>query len=97
MNLERLRSYKPQICALAHSYHIDPDSIRVFGSVARGNQNENSDVDLLITLLPEADLFDLSGFNYEVNELLGVHVDTAPDESLRPRLADNILDDATYL
>jgi predicted nucleotidyltransferase len=97
MNLQELRTFKPQIQAFARQYHIDPDSIRVFGSVARGDQTINSDVDLLIRLLPEANLFDLSGFNYEVNHLLGMHVDTAPDESLYPQIAKFIADDVTYL
>ena len=97
MNLAQLRQYKPQIQAFARQYRIDPDSIRVFGSVARGMEHEGSDVDLLIRLLPEADLFDLSGFNYEINELLGTHVDTAPDESLYPQIATAIADDVTYL
>lgn len=97
MNIEELRGYKPQLCTLARSHHIDPDTIRVFGSVARNQAQPSSDVDLLVTLLPEADLFDLSGFNYEVNQLLGVHVDTAPDESLHPDVARTISDDVMYL
>jgi uncharacterized protein len=97
MNLSQLRQYKPQIQVFANQYHIDPESIRVFGSVARGQATKDSDVDLLIRLLPEANLFDLSGFNYEVGELLGVHVDTAPDESVYPKIMHNIADDVTYL
>lgn len=97
MNIEQLRDYKPQLCNLARIHHIDPDTIRVFGSVARGDESAASDVDLLVRLLPEADLFDLAGFNYEVGELLGVHVDTAPDELLKPSIANSIMDDVTYL
>ncbi len=43
MNLEELREYKSQIQNLADKYRIDSDSIRVFGSVARGEEEKNSD------------------------------------------------------
>lgn len=48
MNLEELRKHKPAIQNLAKIYEIDPNSIHVSGSVARGESSESSDVDLLV-------------------------------------------------
>jgi uncharacterized protein len=48
---------------------------RVFGSVVRGTDREDSDLDLLVDALPGATLFDLGGLQIELEELLGVPVD----------------------
>ena len=48
---------------------------RVFGSVLHGTDTEESDLDLLVDALPGATLFDLGGFQDEIQELLGVKVD----------------------
>jgi hypothetical protein len=47
----------------------------VFGSVARGEAVETSDVDLLVAPGPDTTLFDLSGFALDVEEIVGRHVD----------------------
>lgn len=46
MNLEELRAYKPQILTIAKQYGVS--DIRVFGSVAHDDANENNDIDLMI-------------------------------------------------
>ncbi len=48
---------------------------RVFGSVARGEDDEQSDLDLLVDPLEKASLFNLAGLELELSELLGVRVD----------------------
>lgn len=48
---------------------------RVFGSVARREDREGSDLDLLVDPLPQTTLFDLGGLQEELEELLGVRVD----------------------
>ncbi len=50
MNLEKLRQYREEILTLAWQYHSA--NIRVFGSVARGEATETSDIDLLLIQLP---------------------------------------------
>lgn len=50
-------------------------NLRVFGSVVRGTDQENSDLDLLVDTLPGATLFDLGGLQVELEALLGIHVD----------------------
>ncbi|MDZ4065155.1 MAG: nucleotidyltransferase family protein, partial [Coriobacteriia bacterium] len=72
-------------------------NVRVFGSVARGDARENSDVDLLVDLEPHASLFDLGGLNGELEELLGVKVDVVPVGSLKPHVRARALAEATPL
>ncbi|MDW7748262.1 nucleotidyltransferase family protein [Halomonas sp.] len=48
---------------------------RVYGSVARGEDVEGSDLDILIEVLPDADLFDLGAMHTELEALLGVAID----------------------
>ena len=50
-------------------------NVRVFGSVARGDADESSDVDFLVDLEPGRSLFDLGGIQFELEELLGCRVD----------------------
>ena len=95
MNLEQLRAFKPQILAIAEKKNAY--NVRVFGSVARGEATEDSDVDLLVTLKPEASLFDLGGLNYYISELLNTKVDVVPDNSIRKRLEPIILAEALPL
>ena len=48
---------------------------RVFGSALRGDDSENSDLDLLVDALRGATLFDLGGLQVELEDILGVKVD----------------------
>ncbi len=55
--------------------------VRVFGSVARGQDREDSDVDLLVTLPEGIDLFGLVALEQQLEDLLGVPVDIIDDRS----------------
>jgi predicted nucleotidyltransferase len=83
---------KEQILALAAKYGTS--DIRVFGSVARGTADEQSDVDFLVNLAPGRSLLDLGGFLYELQQLLGRNVDVVTPDGLRPRIRDRILREA---
>lgn len=48
---------------------------RIFGSVALKTDADGSDLDLIVDPLPETTLFDLGGLQFELEDLLGVHVD----------------------
>lgn len=71
--------------------------VRVFGSVARGENSESSDVDLLVSLDAGASLLDLIGFACDAEDILGVRVDVGTPESLRPHVRDEVLADAVTL
>ena len=68
-------------------------SIRVFGSVARGDNREASDVDLLVEFENGRTLFDLIDLRLDLRDLLGVEVDIVTPNSLR-RLRDGVLAEA---
>ena len=72
-------------------------NIRVFGSVARGEDDENSDIDLLADLPPGIGLFGLARAEATLAELLGVSVELVPERALKPRLEKRILAEAVPL
>jgi len=80
------------ILALAERYGVY--DVRVFGSVARGDADEESDVDLLVKVRPGRSLLDLGGFLMDVQDLLGCKVDVLTDEGLKPRLRERVLREA---
>lgn len=55
-------------------------NVRVFGSVARGADHEDSDIDLLVTFPPETGLFKLYRLEEELTRILTVPVDLVGDE-----------------
>lgn len=97
MTLEELRTFKPQIQALARQYRIDPDSIRVFGSVARGDSRPDSDVDFLVRTLPDCGLFRIGGFYGGLQSLLAREVDIVTEDAVSPYLSDSIFSSARPL
>ena len=77
MNFETLRKYKSQILALAKDYGVS--NIRVFGSVAAGNESADSDVDFLVSAAPGTSLLKLAGLQNRLQELLNCQVDIVTD------------------
>jgi predicted nucleotidyltransferase len=72
-------------------------NVRVFGSVARGEDTASSDVDLLVDLDEGVSLVVLAGLKRELSELLGVNVDVVPAAALKARVRDEVLADAIAL
>jgi hypothetical protein len=70
------------------------DGVWVFGSVARGEDSFESDIDLLVRMTPGASLLDVAAMYRELNDLLGVSVDVVTEGSLRPDRDMDILADA---
>lgn len=91
----RLRRRRGGVLALAAKHNVT--DIRVFGSVARGEEGPDSDLDLLVHLPPGAGLFALGRFVQELEELLHVQVDVVPDDSVRARGRANIDKDLVAL
>lgn len=71
--------------------------IRVFGSVARGDETEASDVDLLVDLETDAGLFALLRMQSAAEAILGRSVDVAPVSGLKPDVAERVLREAVSL
>jgi predicted nucleotidyltransferase len=72
-------------------------SLRVFGSVARGEANEDSDLDLLVAWEPGRSLLDHAGLVQDLQELLGVKVHVGTERSLHWYVRDRIFLEATPL
>ena len=64
---------------------------RVFGSVVRGEDNEESDLDILVDPGPRTSLFDLAGLQIEIETILGVRVDLLTPGCLHSRFRDKVL------
>jgi predicted nucleotidyltransferase len=71
--------------------------VRIFGSVARGESNDASDVDILVKLEPGRSLMDLGGLLYDLQKLLGIEVDVITEKGLRSRIRDQVLREAVPL
>ena len=77
-----------EIIAVARRYGAS--DIRIFGSIARGEATESSDVDLLVRFEPGRSLFDHGGLLMDLQDLLGVKVDVIDDEAMRPRFRQHV-------
>jgi predicted nucleotidyltransferase len=91
----RLRAARPQILRLVHE--AGGEHVRVFGSVARADDGEGSDVDLLFVMRRPLSLMELGRLEAEVSTAVGVAVDLVPESSLRPALRDRALAEAVPL
>ena len=72
-------------------------NLRLFGSVARGEDGPDSDVDFLVDLPEDTSLFSLLALEGTLERILNVHVDLAPVNSLKPRVRAEALADAVAL
>ena len=96
MTLHELRTSKREdILRLAACYGAR--NVRVFGSVARGESDNRSDMDFLVDLEPGRSLFDLGGLLMALQQLLGTKVDVVTEKGLRPRIRDQVLASAVEL
>jgi uncharacterized protein len=72
-------------------------NLRIFGSVARGENDEESDIDFLAELSPGCGLLNHAALVRELQELLGRKVDVVSDKGLRQRMRDRVLREARPL
>ncbi|MBI4665157.1 MAG: nucleotidyltransferase family protein [Nitrospinae bacterium] len=68
--------------------------IRLFGSVARGEELPDSDVDFLVELEEGRSLLDLGGMQMDLQDLLGRKIDIVTEKGVRPRIKDRIYREA---
>jgi hypothetical protein len=81
-----------RVCAKYSAYNV-----RVFGSVARSEADEQSDIDFLVELGAGRTLFDLGGLQYDLEQLLGCRVDVVTERGLKPRIRERVLREAVPL
>lgn len=92
---ELAEAHRDEIKAIVARHH--GRSVAIFGSVARGDEGPDSDIDFLVELAPDARPIAILSIGVELEEALGVKVDVGTPESLRPRLRDEILAEAVPL
>ncbi len=92
MGIEEIKKRKKEILALAAKYGAS--DVRIFGSVARGQANADSDVDFLVNLEQGRSLFDLGGLLMDLQSLLHRKVDVVTEKGLHWYIRDRVLKEA---
>lgn len=93
--MAELRARRNDLAAIGQRYGVS--NIRVFGSVARGEADQNSDLDLLVDLEPGHGYFDLAGFALDVEELMKVFTQVVTERGLKARMRARVLAEAVAL
>lgn len=95
MSTTLIEQHAAKIREIARQHGVD--SIRVFGSVARGEARPDSDVDFLVTVTGETSPWFPGGLVADLEELLGRRVQVVTDTALHERLRERVLAEAVPL
>jgi hypothetical protein len=90
--LENLRNLKEEA-----SRNYKADILGIFGSYAREDFREGSDLDVLVRFRKGASLFELSALTDYLEEKLNIKVDVLSEKAIRSEIRDKILADTVYL
>ena len=86
---------RERILLLAEQYGAR--QVRVFGSVARRQDDADSDIDFLVDMEPRRSLFDLGGLLVDLEKLLNSKVDVFTERGLKDRIRDRVVNEAVLL
>lgn len=92
---EKIQQQREEIIQVAGRHRAV--NIRLFGSVARGDENEASDIDMLVDFLPGASLLDQVALIHDLSDKLQRKVDVVSTRALNPHLREDILKEAVQL
>jgi predicted nucleotidyltransferase len=92
---EALKQHRQRVLELIESYSVT--NPRVFGSVSRGQDTSQSDLDLLVDASYDVTYIDLDHLQNELSRVLGVEVDVLTPGDLRPKVRGRILAEARAL
>lgn len=95
VTLDEVRVHRAYILRLGERFGVR--NIRVFGSVARGEARQDSDLDLLVDVDRGHGYFDMAGFALGVEDQLGVFTQVATALGLKERIRDRVLREAIAL
>jgi excisionase family DNA binding protein len=90
-----LGSKRDDILRIAQTHGAS--NVRIFGSVARGEADENSDIDFLVEFAPGTSLLQHGAMIADLEDLLGRKVDVAPEKNLKERIRERVLAEAIPL
>jgi uncharacterized protein len=92
---ENLQQRRQEILAIAAKHGAY--NVRIFGSLARGEADDQSDVDILVELEEGRSLLDLGGLSMDLENLLECKVDVVTARGLRKRISERVLREAVPL
>jgi predicted nucleotidyltransferase len=87
-----LSAHRDEILTIAERHGAQ--NVRVFGSVARGEADDSSDIDFLVDMETGRSLLDLGALVVELRDVLGCEVDVVTTRGLKERIRDRVLDEA---
>lgn len=93
--LENLHARRDDILRLAHEHGAT--NVRVFGSVARGEATDGSDIDFLVDFQRGTSVWDVIGLWQDLSALLGCEVSVVTESTLEGHFRQNVLKDAVPL
>lgn len=89
---QALQSHREAVLQIVLQHHVL--NVRVFGSVLRGEDTDDSDLDLLVEPTPETTLMDIGAIRYELRKLLGIPVDVLTPKALPDSFREQVLSEA---
>lgn len=89
---EALSTHRARIRQIALSHRVS--NVHVFGSAARGEDADDSDLDLLVEPTSETTLFDIGAIRFELKQLLGMEVDVLTPDALPDKFRAQVLREA---
>jgi predicted nucleotidyltransferase len=93
--LNELQSRRAEILAIAAKHGAN--NVRLFGSVVRGEDREDSDIDFLVDMQENRSLFDLIGLQQDIEKAIGRKVDVLTPNGINRHLKDRIMGEAAPL
>jgi predicted nucleotidyltransferase len=92
---DRLTALRPDVPNVSRRHGAS--NLRVYGSIATGQEHEHSDLDLVVDLSPDHSLLEVISLRQDLEDLLGYSVDLTEESELHPLLRDEILAQAVLL
>ncbi len=93
--IDILREKREDVLEVAQRHGVT--SMRIFGSVARGEKSTESDIDLLVTTGPRVGPWFPAGLISELQQFLGRNIDVVTESGLNPLLRNQIMTEAVTL
>ncbi|MCU1328821.1 MAG: nucleotidyltransferase [Bryobacterales bacterium] len=89
---EALNLHRTRIREIALSHRVS--DVRVFGSAVRGDDEQGSDLDLLVEPTAQTTLFDIGAIRFELKQLLGMDIDVLTPDALPEKFRAQVLKEA---
>lgn len=87
-----LNQFRDEIRTIALRHHVK--NVRVFGSALRGDDTDDSDLDLLVEPTPQTTLMDIGAIRCELRELTGIEIDVLTPRALPDSFRDKVMAEA---